>query len=140
MTLSEAAQKAIDLASKVSDYYEAELPKRYRNYPLVSPGEEDPPPPPEEGELQAFLESLSDEVVYQLISIMYLGRGDFGVNDLAEYYQDLKGTFGERQYVLSQMTGQAPLADYLLDGLEELRKHRIDVDRMPLKKTKSRKR
>ena len=98
------------------------------------------PAPPEEEELTAFLGSLSEEMVYQLILIMYLGRGDFGIDELAGYYQALKGTFGDPQHAASQLTDKAPLADYLVDGLEELRKHKIDVDKMPLKKVKLRKR
>ena len=34
---------------------------------------------------------------------------------------------------------KAPLADYLSDGLEELRKQKIDANRMPLKKARVRK-
>jgi Protein of unknown function (DUF3775) len=139
MTLLEAARKVIGLAREVHDYYAAELPRRHRHYPLVSADEESAPPPPAEKELRAFLSSLPEDTLYQLILIMYLGRGDFGVDDLAGYYQTLKGTFGDPEQVASQMTDKAPLADYLSDGLEELRKQRIDVNRMPLKKAKVRK-
>jgi hypothetical protein len=38
------------------------------------------------------------------------------------------------------MTDKAPLADYLSDGLAELRKRKINADTMPLKKVKLRKR
>jgi hypothetical protein len=140
MNLSEAANKVIDLARKVREYYATELPKRHPNYPVVGLDEESAPPPPEEKELRDFLSKLSDEMIYQLILIMYLGRGDFGTDDLAEYYETLKGTFGDSEHAASQMTDKAPLADYLLDGLEELRKHKINVDKMPLKKVKVRKR
>jgi hypothetical protein len=139
MTLLEAAHKVIALAREVRDYYAAELPKRHRHYPLVDLDEESPPAPSAERELRAFLSSLPEETVYQLILIMYLGRGDFGVDDLAGYYKALNGTFGDREHAVSQMTDKAPLADYLSDGLEELRKHRIDVNKMPLKKVKLRK-
>jgi hypothetical protein len=69
-----------------------------------------------------------------------LGRGDFGADDLAENYEALKGAFGDSEQAASLLMDTAPLADELLDGLEELRKHKIDVDRMPLKKVKVRKR
>ena len=62
--------------------------------------------------------------------------GDFGTGDLAGYYAALKGTFGDSAHAASQMMDKAPLADYLLDGLEELRKHKINVDRIPLNKVK----
>lgn len=139
MKLSEAATRVIDLARKVHDYYAAELPKWHPNYPLVGPGEESAPPPPEEKELRAFLAALPAEMISQLTLIMYLGRGDFGTEDLAESYEALNGTTGVSELAVSQMMDTAPLGDYLSDGLEELRKHRINVDRLPLKKAKVRK-
>ena len=140
MTLLEAAHKVIDLARKVHDYYATELPKRHRHYPLIGPDEESAPAPPEEKELRAFLASLREEMVYQLIVIMYLGRGDFGAEGLAGYYQALRGTLGDPEHATSQLMDKAALADYLAEGLEELRNHGIDVDKMPLKKVKLRKR
>lgn len=35
MNISEAVNKVIDLSGKIRDYYDAELPKRFPNYPLV---------------------------------------------------------------------------------------------------------
>ena len=58
MKLSEAANRVIELARKVRDYYAAELPKRHRHYPLVGFDEETAPPPPEEKELRDFLTRL----------------------------------------------------------------------------------
>ena len=139
MNLSEAANRVIDLARKVREYYDTELPKRHPNYPLVGLDEEDPPPPAEEEELRAFLATLPEEMIYRLILLMYLGRGDFAPDELAEYYESMKPPFGGPEHAVSQMMDQAPLADYLLDGLEELRKQNINADRMPLKKGKVRK-
>ncbi len=140
MKLSEAVGKVIDLARKIREYYAAELPKRHPNYPLVGADEESAPPPPEETELRQFLAGLLDETVYQLALIMYLGRGDFTVDELAACYDDLKRTFVHPEHAASQMIDKAPLADYLVDGLEELRKHGIDVDKLPLKRVRVRKR
>src|SRR5438552_1893723 len=140
MNLSEAANKVIGLASRVRDYYAAELPKRHPHYPLVGPDEKSAPPPPEETELRDFLATLPDETIYQLTLLMYLGRGDFGADDLASYYQALPGMIGNPGEATSQMMiYKATLADELSDGLEELRKHGINVDRMPLQKAKVRK-
>lgn len=140
MNLSEAANRVMDLACKVREYYARELPKRHPNYPLVGLDEESVPPPPEEKALREFLATLSEDLIYQLLLIMYLGRGDFGTDDLTEYYQALNGTFGDPEHAASQMLDKAPLADYLADGLEELRKHKINVDKLPLKKLRVRKR
>lgn len=142
MNLSEATKTVIDLARKVSDYYATELPRRYPNYPLIDLDEEEiVPSPAEERRLSNFLSTLSHELIYQLILLMYLGRGDFGTDDLAENHERLKGTFGDAKDAASHMMlYKATLADELSDGLEELGKHKINVDKLPLKRIKVRKR
>jgi hypothetical protein len=140
MTISEAASRAIALASKVYDYYSTELPKRYPRYPLVDLDEESVPPPPEERELRDFLASLPAETVYQLLLLLYLGRGYFGMDELAGSYESLKSGYRDPQEASGQLLRAGSLAEDLADGLEELRKHNINVDRMPLKKVKTRKR
>ena len=141
MPVSEVANRVIDLAQKVRAYYDTELPKRHPNYPLVGPDEESPPPPPEEKELSEFLTTLSDELIYQLILIQYLGRGELGTDNLADYYDSLKETVGDPGDAMALMImDRGILAGELTDGLEELRKHKIPVDKLPLKKVKVRKR
>lgn len=139
VTLSEAAQRVIDLARRVRTYYEAELPKRHPDYPLIRDDEDETPPPPEERKLKDFLETLSDETIYQLLLIMHLGRRDFGTEDLAAPYDALKQTFKRPEIAVSQMLAKAPLGDYLADGIEELHKHKINVDKMRLTKVKMKK-
>jgi hypothetical protein len=141
MNLTEAAHRVIDLARKVRDYYAAELPKRHPNYPLVDTDDESVAPPTEEAELREFLATLPDEAVYRLILIMYLGRGDFAVPDLATSYDALKRAVGTpRDAAAEMMLYKATLADELSDGLDELRRHGISADKMPLTKMKVRKR
>jgi hypothetical protein len=132
MKLSEAAQRVITLARKVRRYYDTELPKWYPDYPVVSPAEEGPPPPKEERELRNFLRSLPSETIYRLLLVMHLGRGDFGTDDLPGSYEALKQTFGKPEWAASQMMQKAPLAEYLSDGLSELKRQRIPVDDLPL--------
>jgi hypothetical protein len=140
MNLSEAASRVIDLARKVCAYYATELPKRHPNYPVVGPDEECVPQPPEETELRDFLATLSEELIFQLILVMYLGRGDLGTDDLPSAYETVKGVTGDSGDAASQMMlYKAILADELSDGLEELRKHKINVDKMLSKKAKARK-
>jgi hypothetical protein len=129
MKLTETVDKVIQLGQKIRAYYELELPKWHPKYPLVGPGEEGPPPPAEEAELRQFLATLPPETIHQLILLMYLGREDFGADDLAGYYEELRGTLEPKEAV-GQMLHSAPLADYLADGLEVLRQHNIDVDNM----------
>ena len=78
-------------------------------------------------------------MIYKLILIMYLGRGDFGPGDLAADYRALKNTFEKPEDAASQMIGKADFADYLSDGLATLRNSQIDVDKMTLRVARSRK-
>jgi hypothetical protein len=143
MTLSEVANRVIEHARKVHNYYDTELRKRYPHYPLIYPGEEDEesvPPPPEEIALKDFLGSLSEEMLYQLVLIMDLGRQQVETDNLAGYYESLRGEGSHPEYAVSQLMNSGPLAEVLADGLDELRKHHLNVDKLPLKKPKARKR
>jgi hypothetical protein len=144
MKVSEAAKRVIDLSRKIHDYYEVELPKYYPNYPLVEPEdvEEDKvPSPPEEKELRDFLASLPEETIYQLILIMHLGRYECSTKNLAAHYDSLKELVGNAEQVRFEMMDlKGVLADQLSDGLEELSKHGLNVDKLPLKKLKGRRR
>lgn len=129
MKLSEAARRAIDLAWVVRDYWDAELPRRHPDYPLVHPGEDDGPPPPEEAKLRALLKDLPEDVLYKLFFLMRHNRWGPEPEDLGRDFRDLKEDFPERDEVIEVMMGQAPLAAYLEDGLERLRDLEIDPDR-----------
>lgn len=141
MSLSEVANRVIDLDRKIQEYYAAELPKRHPHYPLVGPGEEEPPPPPEELALGEFLATLPGEMLYQLLFIVYLGRGEVGRDEWLDYYERMKDDNGAPTDVAALlMLYKVTLADELADGLEELHKRKINIDRMPLKRPKMRKR
>lgn len=130
MKLSDAAHKVIDWAGKVRAYYDAELPKRHPQYPFMSDDEITVPPPSEEKKLRTFLGTLPDDTIYQLLLLMYFGRGGFGLNELADQYQELKNTYGSGTKAASVMMTYAPLADHLAEGLEELHRRGIDVNQL----------
>lgn len=140
MRLSEITQRVIELASKVRDYYTVELPKWHPQYPVVGRDEPTAPPPPEEAELKDFLGSLPADVVYQILAIMHLGCEDFDAAELADYYETLEGQFGDPQDAAALMLSNAALADQLADGLAELQRRQLSVDRLPSKKARVRKR
>jgi hypothetical protein len=75
---------------------------------------------------------LPDDLVYQLALITYLGWGDFDVNELARRYEALKEDFATPAMAIELLIGKASLADYLTEGVEELKKKRLDIDHLPL--------
>jgi hypothetical protein len=138
--LSDVAAQVIDLARARRDYWDDELPKRHPDYPLIHPSEDSGPPPPQEAQLEELLAGLPEDMIYKLILIMYLGRGDFAAQDLDHNYKQIKETFGKPSYASSQIIDTVPLADYLADGLAALREQGIGVDSLlPAKPVKSRK-
>ncbi len=139
MKLSEVAKRVIDLAGKVYDYYTAELPKFYKNYPLVNPGETDPPPPAEKKELEQFLRTLPEDTIYQLQLLANLGSGMVFLDEMTAAYEELKSSPANWEWAVSELLDRATLAGDLSDGLDELKQHDINVDKLPLKRSRSRK-
>lgn len=62
--------------------------------------------------------------------IFFLGRGDIGIDELSDFYAELRGASSDRDNTVSQMVSKATLADYLSDGLDELRKHKMNVNKL----------
>jgi hypothetical protein len=139
MKLSEIVKKVINLREAINNYWDIELPKRHRDYPIVHEGEDSGPPPPEQKKLQEFLASLPEDMLYQLALIADLGRGIIGSRDLAEGYKKVKDRFEHAEESASLLAVRISLADALSDGLDELKKNNIDVDRMLSKPARSRK-
>lgn len=142
MKLSEAIARVITLARAIRAYWEAELPKRHRDYPIVHLDEDSGPPPPEQDQLKRFLAELPPDMVYQLLLVMYLGRGDFDAIDLKrnlpKYLEQVKMNFREHAWAISQMMEKAPLADYLADGVDKLKGANVNLDRLFTSTAKSR--
>ena len=69
---------------------------------------------------------------------MYLGRGRFGTDNLAAEYQSLKEDFGPRAEAIAVLANPS-IGYYLEEGLAELQRARIDVDKMNFKTVKTRK-
>jgi hypothetical protein len=137
MKFSETLSKVVELATAIRDYWNTELPKRHPNYPVVSEEEDSGPPPPQEVELHSLLEKLSDEDVYKLLLLMYLGRGDFGTDNLPSHYEGLKQRFRKRERAISLLEGKAPLGEYLVDGMSELNRSAVEIDELTLAPVKA---
>jgi hypothetical protein len=136
---AEAAERVIALARKIRAYWEVELPKRHPDYPLIHIDDKPVPQPPEYAKLEEFLKRLPPEMIYQLLLVMHLGRGDFGTANLGERFDELKITFGTPERVISQLTQKAALGDYLAVGLDKLKNSKIDMNKLSMKASRSRK-
>ena len=127
MRFSETVKRVIEFAEAIDEYWSRELPKRHPNYPLVNPGEQSGPPPPEESALRQFLDSLPDEDLYRLLTLLHLGREDFPATEFDERCREAASDYPEREAVIWQLV-ERTLPDYLSDGLESLKASGIDID------------
>jgi hypothetical protein len=79
---------------------------------------EDTPDNPTEEELAAFLESLNDDELIDLLALVWVGRGDYGGDAWAE------AVFAARQAkngrIVQYLVGTPMLGDLLEEGLAEL--------------------
>tara|TARA_R110002073_G_scaffold315944_1_gene488678 strand:- start:182 stop:499 length:318 start_codon:yes stop_codon:yes gene_type:complete len=71
-----------------------------------------------ENELRGFLETLTEEEQYSLIAVMWIGRGSFETDDLAEAIATARheATTPTADYLL----GTPHFADHLESGMEAL--------------------
>ena len=89
--------------------------------------------------MRELLNGLPDDMVYKLILIMYLGRGYFGTNDLARELEQIRQRWADRESAMALIMENTPLDAQLLDGLAELNKSKINVDRLPARAARARK-
>jgi hypothetical protein len=70
---------------------------------------------PTEAELRALIDDLNDEEVVDLIALVWIGRGDFGIDELGEARELAR----ERHQGSSSryLMGIPTLAEYLAEGL-----------------------
>lgn len=71
-----------------------------------------------EGELRAFIERLSEEEQISLVALMWIGRGSFAAEELAEAMETAaaEATTPTADYLL----GSPHMSDHLENGLDEL--------------------
>ncbi len=84
----------------------------------------------EERQLRAFLEAQTPQVIYLLMAIMYLGRGDFAAEELTDQWAEVSETFVNAKLAARQMFGQLTLPVFLEKGVAKLKLAGIDVDKL----------
>ena len=85
-----------------------------------------------------MLSPLPEEISYRLLPMMHSGQSYFSVDKMAEYFEELNEAFGEPERAVSKMMHRPSLGFYLENAIEELQKHKINMDKLPLKKINSR--
>lgn len=128
MTRTEVIRELIRLGEESHAYWEKELRKRHPRYPIVQPGEDSGPQPPVDDQIQRLLKSLSETDLYIVLTLMYLGRGDFDLEHLKSGFLTMKESFPSRDAVMDQLLRKQVLSEYLADAMEEIRQGCIDVD------------
>lgn len=132
MKLTKIVDDVIRLGDASRDYWEGELRKHHPDYPIVHEGEFEVPPSPEDALIQQLLAGLTDEQLYLVLWLAYVGRGDYRSDDLSGGYHDLKATFPQRDVAIAQLASNKFLAEYLKDAIDDLQRHKIEVDRLAL--------
>ncbi len=132
MKLSKSLPEILRLARGIQTYWEQELPKRHPNYPIVNAGEDSGPPPPETAQLEALLEKYTDEQVYALVFLVYVGLGSFHANDSERGFNKLHEAFPHKAEAVSLLLNENPLADILEDGISLLEQEGLDIDSLYL--------
>ncbi len=128
--LSKAADTVIQLSRAIRTYWDSELPKRHRDYPIINPGEDSGPPPPEEAQLKQFLNGLPPDMVYQLLLLRDLGRDYFGTDNLLADFENMKCELPKLELAIALLMGTVPLANQLADGFNKLKRGGLDPDKL----------
>jgi hypothetical protein len=127
MKFSEIIRYVVAMATAIQES-RAEVQKGNPTYSVISEFKDFGPPLPQQDELRDFLKGLPTAKVYMLAVIMYLGRGDFGIEKLLERYEEVSDRFHKPEWAIDQMLGKAPLAKYMFKGQTLLENAGIDVD------------
>lgn len=78
--------------------------------------------------LREFLDRQPPEVIYLLITLLHLGRGDFAVTDLASRIARFRGSFPDPRWAVNEMMGRWALPDFLERSKRKLEDAGIDLD------------
>lgn len=73
---------------------------------------------PAYAELKATIDDLEPDQQVSLVSLMWLGRGDYAVDEWVRALADARASWNER--TADYLIGTPLLADYLTEGLDQL--------------------
>src|SRR5262249_34071492 len=121
-------RRVIDLARVASEEAETlrEEPRSGPVYTLLESWR--PGPVRYRHALREYLLGHPEDVISMLTLIMYVGRGNVRINDLARQYKRVRAQFETPKEAVNQMVEKTRLPDYLVKGLRLLAKRGINVD------------
>lgn len=84
-----------------------------------------------EEKIREFLNSLDNEMVFDILTTMYVGRDDTSSKKepqklFDERKEEFKYTFGDKERAIHQMD-KTPLSDYLREGVKFLNEGKIEI-------------
>jgi hypothetical protein len=68
-------------------------------------------------ELKDFLEAQSDDVLREMLALVWIGRGDYGADEWSAVLREIKDV--REQHTADYLLGTPLLADYLDEGLSQ---------------------
>jgi hypothetical protein len=127
MKFSEIVEEVIAMARAANEVRVAKVAK---DAPLIGSGSVATMDrwTPETAELRRFLEARPPGVVYMLLALVYLGRGDFPAREFRARVEDVRETFGDPKLVERELVSKWLLPEHLEEGLRKLTRARVDVD------------
>lgn len=86
------------------------------------------PPAPQGQELRRLLSAQTPAMLYLLVAIMYIGRGDFDPADLLDHYVEVSDRLVKPVLAIETLLSKGVVGDLLQRGVIELAAVGVDVD------------
>lgn len=128
MALSTLLERVLELTRTIDEYWDEILPKHYPDYPFADYDTPEPPAPPEEAELVRTIDTASEDDVYGLLVLFYLGRSRLDVDGLSTARDVVRADFPTREAAVEKLSTAASLGGYLEMGLERLETYDIPLE------------
>ncbi len=132
MKLSDELPEIIRLAKAIQAYWDVELPRRHPNYPFIEKGADDGPPPPEVAELRTLLETLSEEQIYTLLTLQYIGRTHSHLGEWERVSNNMHQAFPRHAQAIAVLLIMPLVGFFLQEALDQVEKAGLDIDNFVL--------
>ncbi len=79
-------------------------------------------------EIKALIDDLNEDEQIDLVSLMWLGRGDYGVDEWEDIREEARRARDEHGHTAEYLLGAPLLGDYLEEGLSQFGESCEDVE------------